>query len=268
MEHNINFTKEELQDEFFWFLEHGGKCTIRSRHNKIIKYFQQDVLYKTEKQLMQDQNILNKLTSNRCKYLSKRPEELTTLELIDGFKKSGIYYGYSMFNPLLAKWFYEQYDCKCSYDPCGGWGHRLLGATELDAYIYNDISTEVLNNVKAMCEYFDIDNVKFYNNNCIGFVPNEEYDSIFTCPPYENVEVYDKKLDKEEYDKLLDSIFIAYIRKNACKACGIVLREDLFPSKYNNLITNKILLKNSPSRHLHKHTKHKYDEYLFVLEKR
>lgn len=267
MEYTINISDDELHEEFFWFLEHPGKCVFKSRHNKIIKYFQQDILYKTEKQLLNDPNILEKLISNRCKYLSKSYDELTTLELIDGFKKSGIYYGYSMFNPLLAKWFFEKYNCNSCYDPCGGWGHRLLGATELDLYIYNDISTDVANNVRNICEYFDIPNTKIYNNNSIGFIPDEDYDAVFTCPPYMNIEIYNNKMTEDEYAALLDSIVNSFLLKDCCNVCGMVIREDLFPSKYNHLISEKILLHNPSAKHFHNNNKHKYDEYLFILIK-
>ena len=266
MEYNIDFTTNELHDEFFWLIETPGKCTLKTRHNKIIKYFQQDILYKAEKQLLNDPQILEKIINNRCKYLKKEPCELTTYDLIDGLKKSGIYYGYSMFNPLLAKWFFKQYGCTICYDPCGGWGHRILGATELESYIYNDISMETTENIKRMCEYFDIYNVKTYNTDSIGFIPDEPYDSIFTCPPYYNIEIYDKKIDYESYVLLIDSIINAYLNKVNCKVCGIVIREDLLPPKYLKMISEEIPLNNSRC-HLCGGGKHKYGEKLYIFKK-
>ena len=152
----IVYDYDELMDEFFFFVDSPGKLSLKNSRNKIVKFFQQDVFYKKEKELWKNDNVKVKLIQNRCKYLNKTVDELTVVDILSGFKISSIYYGYSMFNPLLAKWFYERYNIKSCYDPCGGWGHRMLGSTNLDLYIYNDISSEVCENIQNMKKYFEI----------------------------------------------------------------------------------------------------------------
>ena len=259
----------DLLDEFFFFLDHKGKLSLHTNHNVIIKYFQQDNFYRVEKLLWLDPIKREKLINNRCKYLNKTPEELTVYDILSGFKKSAMYYGYSGFNPLLAKWFFEKYNVKSCYDPCGGWGHRMLGATELDLYIYNDLSKSTYDRVNDIKYYFNMFNVVTYNNDARTFIPNEEFDTIFTCPPYFNVEKYECDdyagfRDREEFDKFIDDLFEIFNKSNA-KTFGMVIREDLIGNYID--FDDFYPLTNSTPSHLCK-SKHKYNEYLYVWKKK
>ena len=51
--------------------------------------------------------------------------------------------------------------------------------------------------------------VKTYNNDCKNFIPIEKFESIFTCPPYFNLEHYECGDFKniEEYNEFLKSLF-------------------------------------------------------------
>ena len=186
------YKDEELfKYEYENYLNKEGNLNSYFKTSYIIKYFQQDIFYKKENELWNNQEIKNKLIENRRKYLNK--ELITDIEYLNGFKRSFIYYGYSHFNPLWFKWFIKEYNCKICYDPCGGWGHRLLGSNLLEKYIYNDINKEIFNNVNRIIEYFNIKNTICYNNDCNEFIPNENFDSMFTFPPYYNIENYNKE---------------------------------------------------------------------------
>lgn len=256
-------SRDELMKEFFFFLDTSGNLSLRCNHNKIIKYFQQDTFYAVEKELWKDPTIRQKLIENRCKYLNKTEDELTPYDLLSGFKKSSIYYGYSGFNPRLAKWFYKKYNVNTCYDPCGGWGHRMLGSTDLDLYIYNDLSLSTYENVNYIKEYFDMFNVVTYNKDCRTFIPTEDFEAIFTCPPYYNVEVYECGAYKsfDEYKELIDSIYNLYVN-SSCRVMGLVLREDLLCG--HDDYTEKILLKNAGS---HLNRNYNNQEYLYIWEK-
>lgn len=258
----------DLMEEFFFFLDHKGKLSLRTNHNTIIKFFQQDNFYRVEKEMWENPKVREKLINNRCTYLNKTPEELTVYDILSGFKKSAIHYGYSGFNPLLAKWFFEKYNINTCYDPCGGWGHRALGATELDLYIYNDLSTHTWQQVNDMKDYFNLYNVVTYNKDARTFIPQEEFESMFTCPPYFNVEKYECDnyagfSDREEYDNFIDSLFEIFNKSNA-KIFGMVIREDLIGNHTN--FDDSYLLTNSTPSHLCK-SKHKFQEYLYVWKK-
>lgn len=260
-------TYEELEQEFFWYLDHPGKCSAYCSHNKIVKAFQQDEFYCVEKELWKHDSVKVQLIENRCKYLNKKPEELTTYDILSGFKKSGIYYGYSGFNPLLAKWFFKEFNTQICYDPCGGWGHRMLGATEIKKYIYNDLSVPVCKNVLDIKNTFDFYNCEINCNDARVFIPTDEFDTMFTCPPYFNLEMYacGEFSCQKEFDEFLDSLFDKFQQKESCRVFGMVMREDLL-GKHNDC-TQKIKLTQHKAQHLLKSRSKKFDEYLYIYKK-
>lgn len=256
-----------LNKEFMYYLNAKGKNHGISQKNYIIKCFQQDVFYKNEIELFKDENVRNFIILNRSKFLKKNPEDLTSEDILNGFKRSGLYWGYSHFNPLWFKWFINYLNIKTCYDPCGGWGHRLLGALDLDLYIYNDISKRTYENVNHIIDYFELECItKTYNEDCTKFEPKEDYEAIFTCPPYYNLEKYEVNefTSIEEYNSFLLSIFNLFYKKESCKYLGIVIREDLIP---NNDYVEKYDLLVHKSRHLIKNTDKKNNEYLYIWKK-
>lgn len=265
----LNISDNQLFSEFKYYQNSIGKIASPNNKNYIVKYFQQDEFFKTEKILFQNKDIRNKLINNRMKYLNKNYDQLTVEDILYGFKRSGLYYGYSHFNPLTFKWFINNYNCKICFDPCGGWGHRLLGSNNLDLYIYNDLSTSIYNNVNNIINFFNIRNVKTYNNDAYDFIPEENYDSMFTCPPYYNLEHYECG-DFETYDDfllLIDCLFYAFYYKESCKYFGLVIREDLLDNDYKSLASEIYLIKNKASKHIVKSINHHNNEYLYVFDK-
>ena len=266
----IEYDKDCFLRELEFYKEKQGSLNVQYRNSQIIKHYQQNVFYKTELELWKDNNIRQKLTENRLQYLGKSLEDLTVEDILDGFKISGIHYGYSSHNPRWIKWFIEHYNIKSCYDPCGGWGHRLLGAisSSLNSYIYNDLSTETYENVNRIIKDFKIKNVKAYNNDANSFIPSEEFDAIFTSPPYYNTEIYPcgQFVSMEEYDKLIDNIFDVFYRKESCKVMGLVLREDCLPEKYKEKSLEPKCLSRTHKTHLSK-SPIKYKEYLYIFKK-
>jgi len=144
----------------------------------------------------EDIKIAKKLIKNRAKYLFKEPKDITDRELLRGFKISGQHHGYSHFSPQWFKWFIENHSGKSILDPCGGWGHRMLGTigTKLEQYIYNDFDTQTYNGCKDIINdwttYFS-SRISLFNQRAeLLNVSCLEYDTIFTCPPYFNKETY------------------------------------------------------------------------------
>lgn len=265
----LNISDNKLFSEFKYYQNSIGKISSPNNKNYIVKYFQQDEFFKTEKILFQNKDIRDKLINNRMKYLNKNYDQLTVEDILYGFKRSGLYYGYSHFNPLTFKWFINNYNCKICFDPCGGWGHRLLGSNNLDLYIYNDLSTSIYNNVNNIIDFFNIRNVKTYNKDAYDFIPEENYDSMFTCPPYYNLEHYECG-DFETYDDfllLIDCLFYAFYYKESCKYFGLVIREDLLDNDYKSLASEIYLIKNKASKHIVKSINHHNNEYLYVFDK-
>ena len=185
----LSYLPSVLQREFKNISEQKGDFSRSPNQNKIIKKFQVH-FYRKERELWNHPKIREKLITNREKYKFKNKEELTNQEILQGFKISGAFIGYSFFSPLWIKAFIEKYNIQSIYDPCMGWGHRLLGAKDI-LYIGNDICPETYQGNKAISEYFSLENKYFYNFPAEEFVPNHEYDAVFTCPPYFNTEIYE-----------------------------------------------------------------------------
>ena len=136
---------------------------------------------------------------------------------------------------MLFKWFIVKYNAKVCYDPCGGWGHRLLASSCLDTYLYNDKSANVKANVDKIIKYFKIENCKTTSFDAREYVPSENFDSMFTCPPYFNIEHYDcgDFKDEAEFKELIDKLFEVFNTKASCKTFGVVIREDMLYSHDN-----------------------------------
>lgn len=261
---------DNLIDELNYYKTKDGKLSTKYINSKLIKQYQQDVFYKIEKQLWKanENNLRSRLITNRLQYLNIENENDITPEIIlDGFKRSGIYYGYSSFNPLWIKWFLEEFNINICYDPCGGWGHRLLGSQNIKHYIYNDLSKPIVNNVKNIIKEFNINNVTIYNNDASVFIPTEDYEAIFTCPPYFNTEVFPcgKFEDNQTYFNLIDGIFKSFYEKESCRIMGLVLREDCLQEKHLSKIFEKHNLSIQRS-HISKGKKTK-QEYLYIFKK-
>lgn len=234
--------------------------------NDIIKYYQFNKFYEKELFLYShDPIIRRKLIQNRVKFLNKKETELTVMDIIGGFKKSGIYYGYSHFNPKWTAWFCKEYDIKTIYDPCGGWGHHILGMQNCEKIYYNDINDEILDGVRKMCGEIDRlkDKVVFSNDDAASHNV-EDVDAFFMCPPYFNLEDYGNEpfKDIDEYKNFLTNIF--YIWKcNGAKWFGIIIAERLMA-----LIDEEPFAKyeiNSQSLHFVKTKKDK--EYFYIFKK-
>jgi len=202
--------------------------------NRIVLTYQPH-FFKQENKLFQNKSIRKNLIENRKKYLNKT--KLSDKELLRGFKISGIHIGYSHFSPYWIKKFIQNYNPRVIYDPCGGWGHRLLGVASCDiSYIYNDIWTQTYNGVLKIARLINYTKGSFYNNDCTTFTPQEDYDCIFTCPPYYNTEIYNQPPFETtlDYHKFLHNMFNACI-KPCVNIIGIVIND-----KYKEAVEKNI----------------------------
>lgn len=229
------YSDEELLRE--WQLIKDGNYGYESRSswNKLIRTFQFYELYKNELELWHKNDLYHGLPlrswlyANRKKYIGKGYGELTQAEILRAFKITGIHIGYSFHSPFYIKQFIKDYNIKSIYDPCGGWGHRMLGAAAADCkYIYNDINTNTALNCTNMAKFLQLSNVSFHNNDSSDFTPSEDYEAVFTCPPYHNVEIYSKDgAETFDYQHFLAwwhcTIVDSCIMKDSCKYFAFVI---------------------------------------------
>lgn len=203
------YNETECSKEFEKIKNRIGNLLTPIGLNKIVLTFQPH-FFEHEKNIWKENpnNLRQWLVDNRKKYINKDEYHLNDKELLRSFKISGKYIGFTHFNPLWIKWFIENYNIKSIYDPCCGWGHRLLGANNIK-YIGNDLDIRTYEGNKNICTKFNLTDKSFYNSDCTKFTPTDDYEAVFTCPPYNNVEIYSngpyKNIDeyKDFFDKMV-----------------------------------------------------------------
>lgn len=168
--------------------------------NKIVKYFQCPVFYKKELALWKE-NPEYKGTSlhvflyyNRLTYLGKKPNELSDVEILRGLSIAGVLRGYTVFNTKIMTKVLKKYDVKSMYDPCAGWGERMLCCFYNNVSYYGvDVNEALHNGYTDMMEYFDMERDEYQlriGDSAAMDVYDVDVDMVFTCPPYHNIEVY------------------------------------------------------------------------------
>lgn len=221
-----------------WQLIKSGDYGYESKSswNKLVKHFQFHEFYKHELDMWnknepyQGLPLRSWIYANRKKYIGKGYGELTQAEILRAFKISGIYIGYSFHSPFYIKRFIKDHNIKSIYDPCGGWGHRMLGAAAAGCeYSYNDINVNTYKGCVAMQKFLGFF-TWMYNNNAADFTPAENYEAVFTCPPYHNVEVYTEfGAENLDYKAFLDwwrlVVIKSCIAKYSCKYFAFVVNK-------------------------------------------
>jgi len=179
----------------------------------------------------QDDDILKKVIKYRLG-LNKTKEtfDISYNNLIRGF--SGYRLNLSFFPPRLAKIIFDKYlkniDNPTIYDPCAGFGGRMLGFISFlngrkGKYVCNEINEETYNELIDLSKELKILNkeieIEVYNESAVTFSLEKLPDLVFTCFPYFNKENYKDKLyqSKEEWKtNFLYTIIDKYYKQTIC----------------------------------------------------
>lgn len=161
--------------------------------NIAVKRAQWRVFYKNEIQRWEENHnrLRLRLYENRLKYLGKEPCDLTHYEILRGLKIGGFVKGYSRFNPKIFQQFLDDYRIASVYDPCAGWGERMLVTyAQGIPYLGVDINDALLPGYEALIDAYGMEDQQFLVADSSTYVPEAHYDAVFTCPPYFNQEIY------------------------------------------------------------------------------
>lgn len=148
-----------------------------------------------------------RLYANRYQYLHKLPLELSNAEILRGLTVSGLYRGYSVFNNTGMNELIQKYNVKSMYDPCVGWGERLLTAgLNHIMYFGCDINVKLQHGYQKLIQHYGLQDCCVVCEDASKLdMRKHEHDCVFTCPPYENVEVYtDIGAENLSHDAFLD----------------------------------------------------------------
>lgn len=269
-------TDEELKKEYKSISTSDGNLSNMTALNKIVKFFQPQLSVHAIDKYFSDYKLKWQMFENRHFYCPIRWEDINNNVMIRGMSIAGKCDSYSMFNPKLIRWLINKEGLQGTvcYDPTGGWGHRMLGASSLlKKYIYNDLSIGTVEGVKNIAKYFNLTNVEFHNEDAMTYIPEEDYDFIFTCPPYyaenHDTEKYecDGFTDGEHYSNFLHSIYNLYREKSSCKLMAIIIREDMLTDEMREDVAEEYPLKLSASHFQRAGGKKRYTEYLYIFRK-
>lgn len=113
----------------------------------------------------------------------------------------------SQFRPTAAMAVYQMFNAKSVYDPCGGWGDRMIAAMALNIkYFCRDVNPLVLAGYASMQHMYG-GNVDFEYAQSELSAPMEKFDLVFTSPPYWKAEKYQGDLSShKQYPKFDDWI--------------------------------------------------------------
>lgn len=190
----------------------------------IVKDAQRKVFYKRELELWNENPLRHGkwgtvqafLYANRYKYLNKLPHELTDRMLLRAFRISGLHMGYTSFNSSLMRQVIEKYNVKSVYDPCAGWGERMMTCGKLGvSYEGCDINSELFEGYKTLYALIDGFKPVLHNNDSVNQLVTGDADAVITCPPYKDIEVY----SENGAENLSDEAFAAWW-SNVVKNCS------------------------------------------------
>lgn len=172
--------------------------------------------FKREIELLKDPEVLGELFINRYKYLGKLPHQLSNLALLNGLSISGKLRKYSTFDNCGMVQFIEKYQPTSIYDPCAGWGERLLTCHQYGIkYFGVDINSKTVEGLNTLIDAYNIDATVLCKDS--SQVDSNTYECLFTCPPYWNTEIYTKLgAENLSYEDFL-SWWKTVIHKSNCK---------------------------------------------------
>lgn len=220
------YTDAECKKEIDNITKNDGKPNVRSKLNRMIYKFQPS-FFETENRIwMHDPVKRRYLIENRKKYLFKDEYMISDREYLSGMKISGIYKGYSHFNPLLLKWIVNNYFYGTEtelYLPCCGWGHKLLIANCVKSIYAIDNNDKIIDGLKNIVAFSQFENVEIQYDDA-SQVTYSNSNSTFVCPPYFNTEIYKNKYKTyAEYKRFLGLLLRKCFDESSSKKLGIVI---------------------------------------------
>lgn len=149
-----------------------------------------------------DKELLEKCVRNRFIYKSN----LSSQNIADGFTICKLAPRVSVFNPSLAKYIIDKYlnEYTTVFDPFSGFSGRMLGACALNKYyIGQDINKQHIKESNEIIDFLNLQNLATVKQEDI-LQSSGTYDCLFTCPPYEDKEIWNGTETIKSCDEWID----------------------------------------------------------------
>lgn len=144
-----------------------------------------------------------RLLANRLHYLGRLPE--SALEIVRGLAISGEIRSYSTFVNTAMTVVLDQYKPTSLYDPCSGWGERMLTCVQRGVtYTGTDISEAVVDHHQRLIERLGLEHAEVVlDDSATRDMRGGTHEMVLTCPPYGDTEIYTSQgaenLDNEAF---------------------------------------------------------------------
>lgn len=167
--------------------------------SRFVRYYQFYVFYERELKLWYSNKYIKNeplriyLARNRYCYMDTHPtpNDLTTPMILRGFGISGLLRSYTVFDTKFMRQVIEKYHITSVYDPCAGWGERMLLCSHLDIrYTGVDVNTALQSGYVEMMSDFQMTKQNVLFGDSAQIHVDGTYDAVITCPPYGDTEVY------------------------------------------------------------------------------
>lgn len=207
-----------------------GESIIKHYHRSIYDCKKNNL--PSPKEAWYNDTLLKRIIKNRLIYVN----DVDPSKILSGFNISGTAKTISIFNPILAKYIISKYlnDYNEIFDPFSGFSGRLLGASSLNKkYIGYDINESAINESNEIINFLKLDKASITKRDVLD--GEGEYESLLTCPPYADKEIYNKEKVFKECDQWIDEI----LKRYKCKRYVFVVDETVKYTQYiKETITN------------------------------
>lgn len=187
-----------------------------------------ETFYARELQMWNDDEVHHRkwgrlrarLLANRLRYLGRFPE--SALEVVRGLAISGEIRSYSTFVNTAMMAVLDRYEPTSLYDPCSGWGERMLTCVQRGVtYTGTDISEAVVQAHQSLIDRLGLNNVHVtLDDSATRDMRGGSHEMVLTCPPYGDTEIY----TKNGAENLDDTAFLEW--------WGNVVRMSVAPSTH------------------------------------
>lgn len=159
-----------------------------------------------------------RLLANRLHYLGRLPE--SALEVVRGLAISGEIRSYSTFINTAMMAVLDQYKPMSLYDPCSGWGERMLTCAQRGVtYTGTDISEAVVQAHQSLINRLGLTHADVtLGDSATRDMRGGSHEMVLTCSPYGDTEIY----TKNGAENLDDTAFLEW--------WGSVVRMSVAPS--------------------------------------
>ena len=167
-----------------------------TKSNKIIRKYMPHI---HEVEDHKGNNILKLWTEEKLKKAFKsldKPNRTVSSQFTE-IKRAIKFNPVTIYSPIMSKTLIQLLDCKTIFDPCIGWGGRMIGTTCLgDDFHYTGCEpfTKTFLGLEKMANDLEINHqVKLYHSPVEDILPeleDQRFDMCLTSPPYYDLEVY------------------------------------------------------------------------------